>query len=66
MNLPDESDGSSSLFPVGPGNPDGKGFDRMGAPTHMDNSLNNNQSTNALPKTPVSGRWFSTQFVPLV
>ncbi|CAG0926680.1 cellulose 1,4-beta-cellobiosidase [Thermoflexales bacterium] len=63
---PGESDGSSSLIPVGPDNPGGKGFDRMCDPTYMGNALNNNKNTNALPDAPVSGRWFSTQFVQLV
>jgi cellulose 1,4-beta-cellobiosidase len=63
---PGESDGSSSLIPVGPDNPGGKGFDRMCDPTYMGNALNNNQNTNALPNAPVSGRWFSAQFVQLV
>jgi cellulase/cellobiase CelA1/aryl-phospho-beta-D-glucosidase BglC (GH1 family) len=63
---PGESDGSSSLIPVGPDNPDGKGFDRMCDPTYQGNSLNGNQPTGALPNAPVSGRWFQSQFVQLV
>lgn len=63
---PGESDGSSSLIPVGPENPDGKGFDRMCDPTYHGNSLNGNQLTGALPNAPVSGRWFQSQFVQLV
>ncbi len=63
---PGESDGSSSLIPVGPENPDGKGFDRMCDPTYHGNSLNGNQLTGALPNAPVSGRWFQSQFVELV
>ncbi len=63
---PGESDGSSSLIPVGPDNPDGKGFDQMCSPTYGGNSLNQNQNTNALPNAPVSGRWFEAQFDQLV
>jgi len=63
---PGESDGSSSLIPIGPDNPDGKGFDRMCDPTYMGNSLNQNMNTNALPNAPVSGRWFEAQFQQLV
>lgn len=63
---PGESDGSSSLIPVGPENPDGKGFDRMCDPTYQGNSLNGNQPTGALPNAPVAGRWFQSQFVELV
>jgi cellulose 1,4-beta-cellobiosidase len=63
---PAESDGSSSLIPVGPDNPDGKGFDPMCDPTYAGNSLNQNTNSNALPNAPVSGRWFQAQFVQLV
>lgn len=63
---PGESDGSSSLIPVGPENPDGKGFDRMCDPTYRGNSLNGNQLSGALPNAPVSGRWFQSQFLQLV
>lgn len=63
---PGESDGSSSLIPVGPENPGGKGFDRMCDPTYTGNSLNGNNLTGALPNAPVSGRWFQTQFEQLV
>ncbi len=63
---PGESDGSSTLIPTGPDNPDGKGFDRMCDPTYGGNSLNQNQNTNALPNAPVSGRWFEAQFQQLV
>ncbi len=63
---PGESDGSSSLIPVGPENPDGKGFDRMCDPTYGGNSLNGNQPSGALPNAPVSGRWFQSQFLQLV
>ncbi|MBN1312133.1 MAG: glycoside hydrolase family 6 protein, partial [Anaerolineae bacterium] len=37
---PGESDGSSELIPIGPDNPDGKGFDQMCDPTYTGNSLN--------------------------
>lgn len=63
---PGESDGSSSLIPTGPDNPDGKGFDRMCDPAYTGNSLNGNQMSGALPNAPVSGRWFQSQFVQLV
>jgi cellulose 1,4-beta-cellobiosidase len=63
---PAESDGSSTLIPTGPDNPDGKGFDRMCDPTYGGNSLNQNQPTNALPNAPVSGRWFQAQWDQLV
>jgi cellulose 1,4-beta-cellobiosidase len=63
---PGESDGSSSLIPVGPENPTGKGFDRMCDPTYTGNQLNGNNMTGALPNAPVSGRWFQSQFVQLV
>jgi cellulose 1,4-beta-cellobiosidase len=63
---PGESDGSSTLIPVGPDNPGAKGFDRMCDPTYTGNSLNGNSMTGALPNAPVSGRWFQTQFEQLV
>jgi cellulose 1,4-beta-cellobiosidase len=63
---PGESDGSSSLIPVGPDNPDGKGFDQMCDPNYAGNSLNGNNPTGALPNAPVSGRWFMAQFIELV
>jgi cellulose 1,4-beta-cellobiosidase len=63
---PGESDGSSSLIPIGPENPGGKGFDRMCDPTYTGNQLNGNNLTGALPGAPVSGRWFQNQFVQLV
>jgi cellulose 1,4-beta-cellobiosidase len=63
---PGESDGSSSLIPIGPENPGGKGFDRMCDPTYTGNQLNGNNLTGALPNAPVSGRWFQAQFVQLV
>ncbi len=63
---PGMSDGSSSLIPTGPDNPDGKGFDRMCDPAYHGNSLNGNNLTGALPNAPVSGRWFQAQFVQLV
>ncbi len=63
---PGESDGSSSLIPTGPNNPNGKGFDQMCDPNYAGNSLNQNSPTNALPNAPVSGAWFEAQFDQLV
>jgi len=63
---PAESDGSSSLIPIGPDNPDGKGFDQMCDPNYAGNSLNQNSNSNALPNAPVSGRWFQAQWDQLV
>jgi cellulose 1,4-beta-cellobiosidase len=63
---PAESDGSSSLIPIGPDNPDGKGFDGMCDPNYMGNGLNQNKNSNALPNAPVSGRWFQAQWDQLV
>jgi len=63
---PAESDGSSSLIPVGTENPDGKGFDQMCDPNYGGNSLNQNKNSNALPNAPVSGRWFQAQWDQLV
>jgi cellulose 1,4-beta-cellobiosidase len=63
---PAESDGSSTLIPIGPDNPDGKGFDQMCDPNYMGNSLNQNKNSNALPGAPVSGRWFQAQWDQLV
>lgn len=63
---PGESDGSSTLVPVGPDNPGGKGFDRMCDPTYTGNSLNGTNLTGALANAPVSGRWFQAQFEELV
>jgi cellulose 1,4-beta-cellobiosidase len=63
---PGESDGSSSLVPTGPDNPEGKGFDQMCDPNYHGNSLNGNNLTGALPNAPVAGRWFEAQFVQLV
>jgi cellulose 1,4-beta-cellobiosidase len=63
---PGESDGSSSLIPTGPSNPNGKGFDRMCDPTYGGNSLNNNSPTGAMANAPVSGAWFQSGFDTLV
>ncbi|MFN0077894.1 MAG: glycoside hydrolase family 6 protein, partial [Prosthecobacter sp.] len=63
---PGQSDGSSSLIPQGPENPDGKGFDRMCDPTYKGNALNGHTRTGALPNAPVAGRWFQAQFEELV
>jgi cellulose 1,4-beta-cellobiosidase len=63
---PAESDGSSSLIPVGPDNPNGKGFDQMCDPSYGGNSLNQNMNSNALPNAPVSGNWFAAQWTQLV
>ncbi len=63
---PGQSDGSSSLVPKGPENPEGKGFDRMCDPTYKGNALNGHTRTGALPNAPVAGRWFQAQFEELV
>jgi cellulase/cellobiase CelA1/ferric-dicitrate binding protein FerR (iron transport regulator) len=63
---PGQSDGSSTLIPTGPENPDSKGFDRMCDPTYQGNSLNGHTRTGALPNAPVAGRWFQVQFEELV
>jgi cellulose 1,4-beta-cellobiosidase len=63
---PGESDGSSSLIPVGPENPDGKGFDQMCDPDYGGNVLNGNNPSGALDNSPVSGRWFQAQFEQLL
>jgi cellulose 1,4-beta-cellobiosidase len=64
---PGESDGSSQLVPVGPENPDGKGFDRMCDPTFTEGTpRNGNNPSGALPGAPVSGRWFQAQFDQLL
>lgn len=63
---PGESDGSSSLIPVGPNNPGGKGFDSMCDPAYGGNALNNFQPSGALPNAPVSGMFFPAQLQQLV
>jgi cellulose 1,4-beta-cellobiosidase len=63
---PGESDGSSSLIPTGPNNPDGKGFDQMCDPLYTGNARNGNSMSGALPNAPVSGAWFSAQFQELM
>lgn len=63
---PGYSDGSSTLIPKGPENPEGKGFDRMCDPTYHGNDLNGHTRTGALPNAPVAGHWFQAQFVELV
>jgi cellulose 1,4-beta-cellobiosidase len=63
---PGESDGSSTLIPVGPENPAGKGLDGMCDPDYPGNARNGNNRTGALPNSPVSGRWFSAQFQQLM
>jgi cellulose 1,4-beta-cellobiosidase len=63
---PGESDGSSSLIPTGPNNPNGKGFDRMCDPTFGGDPLNNNLPTGAMANSPVSGAWFQAGFNTLV
>jgi cellulose 1,4-beta-cellobiosidase len=59
---PGESDGSSSLIP----NTEGKGFDRMCDPTYTGNARNGNNMSGALPNAPLSGHWFSAQFLQLM
>jgi cellulose 1,4-beta-cellobiosidase len=56
---PGESDGASSDIP----NDEGKRFDRMCDPTY---STQYGVLTGALPNAPLSGQWFSAQFVQLV
>jgi cellulose 1,4-beta-cellobiosidase len=63
---PGESDGSSKLYPTGPDNPGGKGFDRMCDPTYGGNARNGNSKSGALPDSPISGAWFSAQFKELL
>lgn len=63
---PGESDGSSELIPIGPENPDGKGFDQMCDPTYGGNARNGNNLSGALPNAPVSGHWFQAQFDELL
>lgn len=63
---PGESDGSSELIPIGPENPDGKGFDQMCDPTYGGNPRNQNNMSGARPDAPVSGRWFQAQFDELL
>jgi cellulose 1,4-beta-cellobiosidase len=63
---PGESDGSSSLIPTGPNNPNGKGFDRMCDPTFGGDPANNNSPTGAMANSPVSGAWFQAGFDTLV
>jgi cellulose 1,4-beta-cellobiosidase len=63
---PGESDGSSSLIPTGPSNPNGKGFDRMCDPTYGGNASNGNNATGAMANAPVSGAWFQSAFNTLV
>jgi cellulose 1,4-beta-cellobiosidase len=58
---PGESDGSSTAIP----NDEGKGFDRMCDPTYAPPGWNG-LLTGALPNAPLSGHWFSAQFVQLV
>jgi cellulose 1,4-beta-cellobiosidase len=59
---PGDSDGSSEYIP----NDDGKGFDEMCDPTYTGNELNGNSMTGALPNAPISGAWFSAQFIELM
>jgi cellulose 1,4-beta-cellobiosidase len=63
---PGESDGSSKLFPEGPDNPGGKGFDEMCDPNYGGNPRNQNNKSGALPDSPISGAWFSAQFRELL
>src|SRR5450759_2949088 len=60
---PGESDGSSTAI----ANNQGKGFDRMCDPTYVPPGAGwNGATTGALPGAPLSGGWFSAQFVQLV
>ena len=60
---PGESDGSSTLIV----NNQGKGFDRMCDPTYAPPGAGwNGALTGALPGAPLSGQWFSAQFIQLV
>ncbi|HYD42317.1 MAG TPA: glycoside hydrolase family 6 protein [Anaeromyxobacter sp.] len=56
---PGESDGASSDIP----NDEGKRFDRMCDPTY---NTQYGVLTGALPNAPLSGKWFSAQFIQLV
>jgi cellulose 1,4-beta-cellobiosidase len=60
---PGESDGASTAIP----NDQGKGFDRMCDPTYAPPGAGwNGALTGALPNAPLSGQWFSAQFIQLV
>ena len=60
---PGESDGSSTAI----ANNQGKGFDRMCDPTYAPPGAGwNGALTGALPGAPLSGGWFSAQFIQLV
>jgi cellulose 1,4-beta-cellobiosidase len=59
---PGESDGSSEEIP----NNEGKGFDRMCDPTYGGNERNGNNASGALGNAPISGAWFSAQFIQLM
>lgn len=63
---PGESDGSSELIPVGPDNPNGKGFDEMCDPDYEGNPRNQNNPSGALDGAPVSGAFFQAQFDELL
>ena len=66
VKAPGISDGSSSLIPLGPQNPLGKGFNQMCDPAFVDNSRSSPPPTGAMPNAPAAGLWFQDAFVMLV
>jgi cellulose 1,4-beta-cellobiosidase len=59
---PGESDGASQTI----ANDQGKGFDRMCDPTFNGTPRNGNNMSGALGDAPLSGAWFSAQFIELM